>query len=58
MYKNNVRNFKAENSISGDPFLGKTKALYVLWTQNGTIHSAVVFEHDGKTITLPSGLTV
>lgn len=58
LYQINIRKFAADNSIAGDPFPGKTKALYILWSQDGTIHSAAVFEHDGKTITLPSGLNV
>lgn len=31
MYKNNIKTFKAENSIARDPFPGKTKALYIVY---------------------------
>lgn len=58
MYKNNIRSFKAENSISGDPFPGKVKALYIIWLQDGIAHSSVIYENDGKKITLPDTLTI
>lgn len=41
MYKNNIRTFKAENSIAGDPFSEKIKALYIVWLQDGITHSSV-----------------
>lgn len=58
MYKNNIRTFKAENSIAGDPFPGKVKALYIVWLQDGITHSSVVLEQDGKSIVLPDNLAI
>lgn len=56
-YKNGVRNFEAKNELFGDPNVGKAKALYIIWTENGILKSAVVLENDKHSISLPNNIT-
>lgn len=58
MYKEETRSFKASNSIAGDPWVGKVKALYIIWTENGVVKSAVTLEKDNTGILLPDNLTI
>ena len=57
-YKAGKREFKAGNDIAGDPFVGRRKSLYIIWTENGITKSGTVEEGDGKGIVLPKTLAV
>ena len=57
-YKTGKTEFKAGNDIAGDPFVGRRKSLYVVWTENGTTKSGAVEEGDGRRIVLPGNLLI
>lgn len=55
-YKEGKKKIKADNTLGGDPYVGKGKFLFVVWTANGVAKSSIVAEN--TEITLPDGLLV
>ena len=57
-YKTGKREFKAGNGIAGDPFVGRRKSLYIIWTENGITKSGTVEEGDERGVVLPKTLAI
>jgi len=52
-YNHGQRTFLANNFWAGDPAVGQTKYLYIVWKDQGVIGSGIAVEHENVGIKVP-----